>query len=242
MSILTDVSGTVQFGKRRYPRLPKNPMDKATIVSIYPRDIHEDKPTIFPQHFHIPAPKTAGGFSLTIIDGASHFMPAPMENQPPTEVQIGSTVLADSIVKDLLSSIWLSNLGERGPGVFWVPGEWEQKTITNAKGVDGTPFDKLLEKAKARQTLWFTEIMNAADELWARTNGNPRSIPDDARLAAVELGVEKQKPWMQNNVAATLSRCPACGSMIDLNFPVCKECKAVINAERAKELGITFSK
>lgn len=239
--MLTRLDAPIQQGKRIFQRLPKNPMDKCTIVSIYPRAIEENKPTIFPQNYRIEA-APRGGFSLLVVDGASYFTQPMMEGQPPNEIQINAAQLADSIVKDFLNSIWLSNSGGRGPGLFFIPGEYTEKTILTAKDYNGKTFNELMEVAKARQKAWFTELMNAADELWARTNGNPRAVPDDARLAAIELGVEKSKPWMENTVAAQLDRCPACGEMVDLNYPVCKGCKAVINKKKAEELGLIFAK
>ena len=41
--------------RKKTVRAPVNPMDKCTIISIYPKDIHERKLTVQPGEFHIPA-------------------------------------------------------------------------------------------------------------------------------------------------------------------------------------------
>ena len=93
--------------------------------------------------------------------------------------------------------------------------------------------------AKMKQKNWFTELVKIADVDWARTNGNPRAISDDSRLAAQKLGL--QKAWMQDFRAVELNNCPACGAMININYPVCSNCKNIINTEKAKSLGLKFA-
>jgi hypothetical protein len=45
----------IQELRRRTVRQPVNPMDRATVVSIYPKDIEEVKHTIEPGRFRIKA-------------------------------------------------------------------------------------------------------------------------------------------------------------------------------------------
>lgn len=243
MSILDDNvfnKPVASVGKRVLYQLPKNPADKATIVSIFPKLIVEIKPTIFPSRYDIPA-ADKDDFSLLVIESASYYIPSTVEKMPPTEIQINSAALAQSIIDDYLSAIWLSSRGLRSPGVFWIPGAWSKKNILGYVDENGVSFQQMLDKAKEAQKLWFLEIMNAADELWARSNGNPRAIPEDARLAADILQVSSQKAWMSNQIASNLNNCPSCGEMINLNYPVCKFCHAVIDAAKAKELDLVFA-
>lgn len=230
----TQVAPTIQLGKRVIYSLPKNPADKATIVSIFPRDIVEVKYTIFPQRYTIPAAEP-NDFSLLVLSGASSYIPSSTERMPPTEVQINSAHLADSILKDYFQSTLLVN-NTRRPGLFWIPGEFDKKTILSYP-----KFNILLDTARDQQKEWFIASVEEADVLWSRTNGNPRSISDDARLAADLLGLSSQKPWMSNLVASRLDACPACGELINLDYPVCKYCHAVIDKKKADELGLTFA-
>ena len=239
-SITNYADNKIQTGKKVIHQLPKNPYDKATVVSIFPKIILEIKPTIFPGRFEVPA-AAKDDFELLVIESSSYYKPSTIEKMPPTEIQVNAAALAESLVQDYLSAIWLSSRGSRSPGIFWIPGEWNKKTILDYKHKDGRTFSQMLEAAKTQQKEWFKLLVDAADELWARSGGNPKAIPEDSKLGAESLGIEKSKPWMQNTIAATLNNCPACGAMINLNYPVCQHCHAIINKERAKELDLTFS-
>jgi hypothetical protein len=230
----------VTTGRKVIHQLPKNKFDRATIVSIFPKIILEVKHTIFPGRFEIPA-ADKDDFSILVIESSSYYKPSTIEKMPPTEIQVNAAALAESIVNDYLTAVWMSSKGSRSPGLFWIPGEWTKKTILGYTAEDGTTFAQLLENSRASQKVWFKLLVDAADELWARSGGNPKAIPEDSKMGAEVLGIEKSKPWMQNTIASTLSNCPSCGSMVNLNFPVCHVCKAIINKEKAKELDLVFS-
>ena len=239
---LFDMNKNIPSGGRRVLyQLPRNPADKCTIVSVFPKKIEENKPTVFPGNYVIPAAEN-GDFSLLVIEGASYYQQSAIEKMPPTEIQINSAQLADSIVNDYLSATWLAIRGQRGPGVFWIPGAFDKKTILNYVHSDGRKFTQMRQDAENQQKRWFTEVINFADEAWARTNGNPKAIMEDARIAAEILGVSSTKPWMNNVIASQLEHCPSCGEMINVSFPVCKFCHAVIDPAKAKELNLIFAK
>lgn len=227
------------LGRRVVTLLPKNPMDKTTIVSVYPREVVDVKPTLFPGRFVIPA-STTDSFSLLVIEGASYFIPSPIEKQPPTEVQVNSMMLAESILHDSIPTMNLVTQGAR-PGIFCIPGEHNKLSIHKYKHADGREFKELLETAKGWQANYWTAVIDEADYFWSKSNGNPKVIPEDAKLAVKILGLEKVKPWMNNVVASELINCKACGEMINPNFPVCKHCHAIIDAKKAKDLDIHFA-
>lgn len=243
LSVLTQMNKkpSEQIGKKVMYTMPRNPADKTTIVSVFPKMILENKTTIWPNRYEIPA-ADKDGFALLVVEGASYYMPSSIEKMAPTEIQINSAELARSIVEDYLTGMWLASKGNRGPGVFWIPGEWDHKTILNYKEAKtGKTFDQFLSEARAQQKEWFKLLVDAADSLWASSGGNPRAIPVDSKLGAEMLGVDKTKPWMQNDIAASLEHCPSCGEMINLNYPVCKYCHAIVNPAKAKELDLQFS-
>jgi hypothetical protein len=95
-------------------------------------------------------------------------------------------------------------------------------------------------KAKASQKKWFLELVRIADILWSRSNGNPLSISDDARLACKELNIQN-KPWLGDMQTAELVRCIACGNLRNPQFPICQTCKAIADPEMAKKLNLTFA-
>jgi hypothetical protein len=225
--------------RRQMIRMPENPHDKSTIVSIVPKAIHEIKPTIFPSDFHIDA-APAGDFSILVV-GMSSWWKETEEGQPDLEIPHSSVQIAESVIKDYSNGLVGCNMADKMPGLFYVPGDYNKKTIqgyVNPK--TGDTFKSLMDHAKTRQLAWFKELIHIADVGWARTKGNPLAISDDARLAAEVLGL-KNKPWMMDFKAFELVPCKACGELINPAFPVCKHCKAVVDVAKAKELNLTFA-
>lgn len=218
---------------RRMITRPKNPMDKATIVSIYPQDIFETKPTLIPCSLLIPK----GSFdspSLTIVEPASFYEEVgPNENDPLREVPTPATMMADSYISDWCKGLLGYEPGVASPGLFYIPGIVSPLDLK-------IRYKNELAEANQKQKKWFEIIVNIADSLWARSNGNPLVIWDIQRLAARELGLEA-KPWLKASMAVEMVRCKACGSLKDPNFPVCGNCKAIDNNHpNAKDL--TFAK
>lgn len=223
---------------RNVTRMPVNPMDRATIVSIYPEPIIEVKPTIYPGYFEIRAVTEPDDFDLLVV-GPSSWWKEMEDGQPFLEIPCSSIQVADSVIKDYVNGALGCDMSETMPGLFFIPGEWDKVNIYGYKDSHGKTFSDLLARAQVKQKNWFMELVRIADIMWARTNGNPLSISRNARLAAEKLGL--QKNWMQDFKSIELSNCPACGSMINLNFPVCSNCKNVINKEKATELGLIFA-
>lgn len=216
---------------QRVIRSHDNPLDKCTVVSICPKEIYEVKPTIQPGVFHI----AAGSFekpSILVVGSSSWWRDTGTDDQL-LEIPTGSVGVARAIVTDYCNSL-LGFSPNAMPGLFFVHGE---KTAMQIK----VEFKKELEEAKVRQDNWYKELVSIADQLWARSNGNPLTISDDARLAAQELGLAKDKPWMQDFNTLLKVNCPACGFLIPGDFPVCGNCKTVINPEKFKALGLKFA-
>jgi hypothetical protein len=132
-----------------------------------------------------------------------------------------------------MNGLLACNMADQAPGLFYVPGEF---TVAKLK----TEHAALFTKAQASQKKWFLELIKIADILWSRSNGNPLSISDDARLACKELNIQN-KPWLGDIQASELIRCIACGALRNPLFPICQTCKAIADPVRAKELGLTFA-
>lgn len=214
-------------------RAPVNPLDKATIVSVYPEDIISVNHTIFPGRFVLPkAPDN--DFSLLVV-GTSYWVKEMPDDQPYLEMTVPATEVARSIIEDWSNGIL--GVGEnRAPGLFYIPGDFDKNTIKTAP-----TFAVKLGTAKARQKAWFLELVSIADKFWVRTNGQPAAIPDTCKMAAIQLGI-KEKEWLNKNEAiAELVRCVACGSLRNSSYPVCPTCKAVIDVEKAKLLKVQFA-
>ncbi len=213
---------------RRTIRAPINPMDKSTIVSILPKFISERKATIQPGLFEL-APGSYEKPTLLVV-GPSSWWREVDENQPLLEIPVSSIQIADSVVKDYMNGLLACNMGDKQPGLFYVPGEF---TLDKLK----KEHPGLLTQAYERQRNWFLELIRIADILWSRTNGNPLAISDDARLACKELHIQT-KPWLGDVQAMELIRCIACGSLRNPAFPICQSCKTIVDKPLALKLGL----
>jgi len=221
----------LQSPHRRIIRAPVNPLDKATVVSILPKFILETKITIQPGVFEIK-PGTFENPALLVVGSSSWWREVDVD-QPLLEIPVSSVQVADSIVKDYCNGLLACDMADRMPGLFYVPGEYSVEKIKKEYG-------GLLSKAKIQQKNWYMELVRIADILWSRTNGNPLSISDDARLACRELNIEN-KPWLGDIQVTQMVRCMACGSLRNASFPICQTCKAIADPELAKKLNITFA-
>ena len=206
-----------QFNNRRLIRATKNPMDRSTIVSIFPKAIDEYKPTIEPGKFRVQA-GTYDNPSILVI-GSSSWWKDIDPDQPMMEMQRSSIEVANSIINDYSNSTVGSNMADCVPGLFFVLGE---RTVLEIK----TKYKKVLDEAKVKQDNWYKVLVRLADSLWARTSGNPLAIMDEMRLAARELNFN-DKPWLKDFHTAELVRCMACGGMRNAEYPICPTCKAI---------------
>jgi hypothetical protein len=229
MSVVGEFPG-LERSNRRTIRAAVNPLDKSTIVSILPKRISERKLTIQPGIFEIE-PGTFENPALLVV-GPSSWWREVDESQPLLEIPVSSIVIADSVVKDYCNGILGCNMGDQMPGLFYVPGDY---TVARLKH----EHLGMLHKYKEIQRKWYLELVRIADILWSRSNGNPLSISDDARLACKELNIQN-KPWLGDLQAAELIRCVACGNLRNPLYPVCPTCKAVADPELAKKLNLTF--
>lgn len=231
MSVVGGFPGIVH-ANRRTIRAPINPMDKSTVISIFPKYIDERKPTIEPGRFIIPAGSYENP-SLLVV-GSSSWWKEIDDQQPLLEIPNSSVQVADSIVKDYCNGLFGCDMSGSMPGLFWIPGE------VNIVSLRSKYKDKL-EQARAKQITFFTTLVRLTDALWSRTNGSPLVVSDDARIAAKELQVEGQKAWMKDFTTLGQTNCPACGYMRNPAFPVCSNCKAILDKDQAKALGIAFA-
>lgn len=212
---------------RRLIRSHKNPMDKCTIVSIFPKEINEKKETIEPGRFHIE-PGTFEEPAILVVGSSSWWKDIDVD-QPMLEIPTGSIQIADSIIKDYCNGMIGCNMADSMPGLFFVLGENNRMEIK-------TKYKEKLNEINARQINWYKILVRLADSLWARSNGNPLVICDDMRLAARSLNFN-EKPWLKDFVMAEKVPCKACGTLKNPDYPVCQTCKAVdMTHPLAKEL------
>ena len=222
----------IQSHLTRTVRAPVNPMDKSTVVSIFPKELNEVKPTISPGKFHVDA-GTYEHPSILVV-GPSSWWKLIDEEQPILEIPCGSTQIADSIVRDYCNGLVGCNMVNSMPGIFWIAGEFSVEQIK-------TKHENLMKNAKAKQDRFWLSLIRFADTFWARTNGSPLCISDEMRMAARELGLAEQKDWMRDFSMLEKLNCKACGSPVKPGYPVCANCHAIVDPERAQKMGIQFA-
>lgn len=225
-------------GRNQMPqRMEPNPMDKCTIVSVYHRQIVAIKPTVMPGRFIVPAAED-NDFALLVV-GTSSWWKNVDEESPLLEIPCNSKQVADSIVNDYINAL-LGVGGEARPGIFVCFGDHDKKSILSyVDKISGKAFSVLLGEARQKQKKYYEQLIHISDTLWARTNGNPLTISDEARMACQKLNIKK--PWLNDFNAPQQSNCKACGHLVNANYPICPNCKSVIDEVKAKELGLKFA-
>ncbi len=208
-------------------RSVRNSMDKATVISIYPKAVTDSNHTIQPGTFSI----AAGSYknpSIAVL-GPSSWWRDVDPDQPLLEIPVSATQVAHSFIADYVTGMLGCNMGDAMPGLFFVDGEL---TVEDVK----SKYMFQLAAAKSKQDNWFRILVGLADSLWARGGGNPLVIWDEMRMAARELGLEN-KLWLKDFLAAEMIRCFACGNLRNPEFPICSNCKNVdMTHPRAAEI------
>lgn len=202
---------------RRTVRGPVNPIDKSTVVSIYPRPINIRNVTISPGKFYLE-PGSLEKPSILIIGPSSWWRDVNID-EPLIEIVQSSVQIAESIVKDYLNGVFACDMDNAMPGLFFIPGKINIQQLT-------TTYEELLQQANQRQLNYYSSLIKFGDALWARSNGNPMAIGDEMRLAARMLGKEDRE-WMKDHVNTGLVRCFACGEFKHPEFPICRTCHTV---------------
>lgn len=203
--------------KRRLIRAPKNPLDRCTIISLYPRDIDEYKPTIEPGRFVIAA-GTYDKPSRLVVGPSSWWKDIDVD-QPMVEIPHSSVQIANSVITDYCNGMFGCNMSDAMPGFFYVYGD---VSIVDIR----LKYKEKLDETNEKQNKWFNILLLLADALWANSDGNPMAISNEMRLAAKMLGQEN-KPWLKDFQIVELVKCIACGSLRNPNYPVCQMCKAI---------------
>lgn len=223
-------------GRVRVNRMPRNFTDKTTIFSVFPIKIEEVKHTLQPSQYIIDA-APEDGYSSLVVNCA--FWLKEMELDLFQEMYVPSETLAKSIIHDYASGL-LGYQPDQGPGLFVIPGDMTSKSkLDKYINEDFKSFSDLLNTARAKQKNWYIKLVQLTDALWARTNGNPVVVSDHARLACTKLSLSRE--WMIQFQTMEKSNCKACGHLVNPSYPVCSNCKSIINSDKAKELGIIFA-
>src|SRR5580693_7598046 len=128
-------------------------------------------------------------------------------------------ITAREIAEDLCREV-NSDAGERSfLGVFVCAGD--------------SPTEQELRAAQEKLDDFYRALVAAADREWERSHSF-LFIHDLQRRAAARLGLEKE--WHYQ--ARETEECPGCGDRVKPGVAVCKSCGAILNREKAAELGL----
>ena len=209
-------------------RANRNSRERATIFSIFPKEIHETKVTLFPPDYIIPAGSMESPSSLVVKPGV--WWKTIWESNQVVEVVEDPETIARSVINDYNNTLFGSTENAH-PGLFYVN---EEISVADAK----KKYAGLFADALERQKRYYLNQVNFADQIWSKQR-NPAMIGEPMRMAARELGLDKE--WASDYIATTMEKCPACGTLRDTQFPVCGNCNRVIDPEKYKKLGLVLA-
>lgn len=210
-------------------------MEKATIVSILPIDLHEVKHGIFPGDFKIK--KSTAKLPSLLTVGRSLFYTYVGDNRGDTgelghrdyiKRELNADIVANSVVNDYLDSQFLRKPGEQEPALFWVPEEVDYKGLLNKH-------EEKIASAVQNQNKWYVALVTEADDIWEK-NRQHKLISGTHRMAATQLGLEK--PWIIKGIQGqtlTTMRCAVCRTEIMVDAVVCPNCKCILKPEEYKK-------
>lgn len=191
---------------------------KATVVSLYPIDIREEKSGLIPNRFFIPKSVNMEP-SVCIVSECRHYVYIDVDRGQ-MEVRDPAIQVAESIVRDFINSTICVD-EECSPGLLAVPGVYT--------GIEfKLKFAKEYESLKAKQLRWYRELIKMADNDWQQTHRH-NSISQLQRLAAGFLNYKSE--WVSVSTNVPHYNCPVCTSVIPQAAIVCPNCHQVLNKE-----------
>jgi len=192
---------------------------KATVVSLLPLEIREEKSGLYPGRFTIPAAK-AGQPTVLVIGESFHYVYLDGDRgQMP--VKNPAIQVAEAIVGDFASSC-LGAGPDAGPGLFCVPGRYSSEEIV-------VNFPEELERARTRQLNWYKKLVMIADDDWEKYHRHT-TISHIQRVAAKTLGLART--WAEVVEAIPPIICPLCQSQVVGSAIMCPHCKCVLDKDK----------
>jgi hypothetical protein len=177
----------------------------ATIASYLPYELGEYKPGLTPGYYVIRPGDGKLKFSTTVIpEGAYHQInPDPLAEMKDVhwvKIPVLALELAQSIIMDYSTALLAAQPPDAMPGLLAVPGEYDEKTMA-------TKFPHQLKATREMQTQWFRNLVEIADDTWAKTK-SPLGIADLQRHAAESLEIKRE--WLLGPPPEEIEKCPVC--------------------------------
>jgi len=187
---------------------------KATVVSMFPMEICEPKPGLYPGYFVIPA-APIGELSTLVIGDSVYYQET--KNEQMTTVRVPYSTVAESIVNDFMQGHIGRIVEVAEPALFWVPGPHDPASLYKH-------FRPTIEEKERRQLNWFRELVMIADDVWSRTRRHT-SVSELQRHAARRLSISR--PWLLKTDSDDL--CKFCKAEVPFGAVICPNCRQIID-------------
>lgn len=197
-----------------------------TLVSLLPRELSEEKVTLIPRFYGVPAAKN-GELGILHIGDASFWQMLEAERGGPIQQIVKAEDVAKSIIMDFNNAQLEYRFEQAQPGLFFVEGKFDSDEIK-------VKFPELVTKYKVLQENWFKALVDLANSEFSRTR-QIRVVSDLQRMAAIALGMKPE--WLIDHQIRTLT-CPLCMTNLSPGAAICHVCKAIIDP--AKVAKFTF--
>jgi hypothetical protein len=198
-----------------------------TVVSLFPREINENKSGQTPDRFLIAAAEKDDISILHVEDGYSTIYLD--ETRGALPVVILAEDVAKSIVNDFVGSF--QGIGPNTkPGMFYVSGKYTKEEIKKQ-------FPDKVKLAATQQRVWGMELVRLADDDWQKYH-RLKSINELPRYFAELFGLKRD--WLalvpEEEVKEELIRCKFCAETIPAVAIVCPNCKNILDSKKYEEL------
>jgi hypothetical protein len=209
--------------------IPATSEDIATVVSVMPIRLEEDKPLV-PSHYYIPPCKDPDNDVECLMVRRGSFRVYVDESRPALIIPEPADVIANAICRDFKVSITHFEPAIAEPGLFWVRGGYEKEEILVEKSIR-----KELNQTRELQREWFKRLVKSADDDWA-TYKMRKTISDLQRLACKCLSLERD--WdIDLEVAQSIRMLPCrfCRADVHPDAVICMHCRGILHMDRFKK-------
>lgn len=202
---------------------------KCTLVSFAPYPIEEKRPSVVPYQYNLDA--SDGKIpSILVIENAKTPLPQILTSNT-FSVPIPAEDLANDLIENHIKS-QPEYAEDAYPAFFWLPGSLTAKEVLSQH-------PDTVKLNIQRQINWFTRLVKAADDMWAR-NKQRRLISDKYIFGCQKLGLKRE--WaelsLMNEPAFTIQMisCPWCTYSVPEQAIVCMNCKNPIDKVKYAQL------
>lgn len=200
----------------------------ATIISVFPFPINEDKPGVYPRYYHIPAAKD-GDIEMLVVKPALMYIEL-VDRPEKLKLDIPPAQLATSLIRDFIVA-QLAYDESAAPGLIAVSGELTDKAFVKEA------FKSEIAAIRSRQDVWFRRLVKIADDDWARYHQH--KMISDLQVKCAQI-LKLERDWLLPQT--TPSSCPVCKSIVASGAIVCATCHCILDEAAYKKFKFASTK